>query len=256
MNTLRSFFQLTVLILMTFLVFNCEKKEEDSSDRVEPVRVDETFTLQSGSTVMLDLNEAANTLVNIVSRLNQAVVVNVEVVADNDGTTRTFERTLEPGEAFAEEFPLLVSVVAVVPVGTAAVVGEIDFESISEPVGGNGFSPSDWLYAGKVCVEGEVKNEPDQNIDCLWEKETLWQAVTKRDIELTINLTGKHDMKVELEGPPGIFQSYNMYAEPALPNNQVLQGEWEGIVAIHYLCMKSPVHNCESCDFTYDLCYE
>ena len=179
------------------------------------------------------------------------------MIADNEGTTRTIERTLAPGQAFSEEFAQLLSVQAVVPASSIPVVIALNFQVASIPTGeDNGFSASDWLATGKICLNGEVESEPDQNIDCLWETVTLWQAAFKRDIDLNITLTGKHDMKVEIEGPVGIYQVYNISAAPALPQFQVLSGQWEDIVAVHIHCIKSAVNPCESCDYTYDLCYE
>lgn len=258
MNNPKSFFLMPLLALMIIFVTNCEK-EDPITTQDEPTVIDQTFSIEAGNTLMMQADEPQNAVVQIESKAEIDLEILFEVIADNDGTTRQVSRTVEPGMAILEEFAQLLSVEVVIVPGTALPPAtNLNFVAVFVPSDGdNGFSgPNDWLHAGEVCLEGEIENEPDQDIDCLWEKETLWSAVSPRKIDLLIQNTGDHDMKVELEGPVGIYQVYNVSAAPALPQFQKLEGSWEGIVAIHYLGQKSPVNPCSSNDFTYDLCYK
>lgn len=256
MNNPKSFFLTSLLMTILFFTFSCTK-QEDTPKEPQVNLIEQTLDLEEGSTTLFESTEANNAVLNLQFSGNTSIVIKIKLIADNEGTTRIIERTLEPGRAFIEEFPQLLSLHALVPVLSVPVVAALNFQIATIPTDGdNGFSASDWLSAGKICLNGEVESEPDQNIDCLWETETLWQAVSERDIDLNITLTGKHDMKVEIEGPVGIFQVYNVSAAPALPQFQVLSGQWEGVVAVHIHCIKSPVNPCESCDYTYSLCYE
>lgn len=258
MNNPKSFFLMPLLALMIVFVTNCEK-EDPATDRNNPETINETYNLESGSTVLMEESNPQNAVIQIKSNTTAPFEILLEVIASADGTTRSISRTIPPGGFLNEEFAQLLSVAAVVIPGTPVPpASTFNFVAVFVPSDGdNGFNgPNDWLHAGVVCLNGEVQQEPDQDIDCLWEKRTLWSAVSPRDIELTINLTGNHDMKVELEGPVGIYQVYNLSAAPALPQFQKLEGSWEGIVAIHYFGQKSPVNDCSSLDFDYDLCYK
>jgi hypothetical protein len=241
---------------MLFSFTNCEKQEE-LPDRSQATTSSQSFELAEGTTTLLEPSTPSNAVISLNSAANVPILIKIKVVADNSGTVRILERTLEAGEAINEEFPQLVAVVAEVALYSVPVVTTLNFVAVYVPTGDdNGFSASDWIYAGEICLDGAVESEPDQNIDCLWDVETLWQAAGERDIELNIEITGDHDMTVDVEGPVGVYQSYNISAAPALPQFRVLSGEWEGIVAVHFHCMKSPVNPCGSCDFTYELCYK
>lgn len=256
MSNLKTFFLIPVLTIMVFFISNCEKPE-DNPDRGQPVLIDQTFSIGPNGATLLETSEPGNGVINVRCTGEAPVVIQVKLIADDDGTTRTVERTIQPGEALLEEFSRMLSVRALlIPGIPVPPVATLNFIAVYVPSDeDNGFSASDWLSAGTVCLNGEVESAPDQDIDCLWDKQTLWSAVAERDIDLNITLTGAHDMTVEIEGPVGIYQSYSISAAPALPQFQVLSGKWEGVVAVHILCQKSPVNACGSCDFTYDLCY-
>ena len=247
-----------LLALSILFISSCEK-EIPESDSNEPTKITRTFVLETGSTVLMESQEPLNAVIQLQSNANAPFDVEFEVVASSDGTTRKISRTIQAGAVLNEEFAQLLSVVAVIIPGTALPpASSLNFVAVFVPsAGDNGFDgPNDWLHAGLVCLDAEMSDDPDQNIDCLWEKRTLWSAVSPREIDLIINITGEHDMKVELEGPVGIYQVYNVSAAPALPQFQKLEGSWEGIVAIHYLGQKSPVNDCSSLDFNFDLCYQ
>ena len=256
MSNLKSFFSISVFTMMVLFVSNCEKPE-DNPGRNEPTMIEQTFSLDPNGTTLMETSEPRNGVINVRCTGEVPIVLKVKLIADNDGTTRTVERTIAPGEALMEEFPQMLSIKAfLIPGIPVPPVATLNFIAVYVPTNeDNGFSASDWLSTGTVCLNGEVESAPDQDIDCLWYKQTLWSAVAERDIDLNITLTGAHDMTVEIEGPVGIYQSYSISAAPALPQFQTLSGKWEGVVAVHILCQKSPVNPCVSCDFSYDLCY-
>lgn len=256
MNYSKSFFLIPVFTLMVFFFSNCEK-EEVPTDTPQTSTMIKTFELGETFTTLLAPAKPSNAVVNMQSSCEAPIVINVEVIADATGNTRKFERLIQPGEALSEEYPQLVAMKAKVLFLPASGGKTLNFHAVYIPTDNdNGFTASSWLSAGTICMNGDVKSEPDQDADCLWEKVTLWQAASKRDINLEITLTGAHDMKVEIEGPVGIFQDYELGAAPAQPQFQKLSGEWEDIVAVHILCKKSPVNPCGSCDYTYELCYK
>ena len=256
MNYSKSFFLIPVFTLMVFFFTNCEK-DPAIDDTLQTSSTTKTFDLGEAYTTLLAPAKPSNAVVNMQSSSDAPIVINVEVVADATGNTRKFERLIQPGEAMSEEYPQLVAMKAKVLFPPASGNSHLIFQAVYVPTDtDNGFNASSWLSAGTVCMNGDVKSEPDQDADCLWEKVTLWQAASKRDIDLEINLTGAHDMKVEIEGPVGIFQDYELGAAPAQPQFHKLSGEWEDVVAVHIFCKKSPVNPCGSCDYTYELCYK
>ncbi|AOX02158.1 hypothetical protein BJP34_24380 [Moorena producens PAL-8-15-08-1] len=106
-----------------------------------------------------------------------------------------------------------------------------------------------------ACVENEVSRQPDSSTDCLWVPDLIWQSGIRRNISLEIEATGNHDLRVELEGPVGIFQVFNVSAAPALPQFRKLTGDFEGIVSVRVQCEKSPVNSCSACTYKYKICY-
>ncbi|NET91620.1 MAG: hypothetical protein F6K45_26730 [Kamptonema sp. SIO1D9] len=110
-------------------------------------------------------------------------------------------------------------------------------------------------FLPNTCVENEVSRQPDSFADCLWVTDTIWQSRTPRKINIEIEATGNHDVRVELEEPGGVFQIFNVSAAPAPPQFRKLTGEFEDIVSVRVKCQKSPVNSCSVCKYKYKICY-
>lgn len=95
--------------------------------------------------------------------------------------------------------------------------------------------------------------EPDSDLDCLWDQRThwSWEVPSSLNIFLEIPDTGA-DITLELEGPAGIFQSFNASAPPALPQFHQLEVERDDIVAVRVQCRQSPTNPC-TCSYNYKI---
>jgi hypothetical protein len=105
-----------------------------------------------------------------------------------------------------------------------------------------------------VCVEKEVSILPYSSIDCIWNPDKIWQSKTPRNISLEIEATGNHNLRIELEGPVGIFKELHVSAAPVLPQFRKITGEFEDIVSVQVQCQKSPA-SCSACKYKYKICY-
>lgn len=200
------------------------------------------------------------------SRYPQRVIANltnrgdshVEVKVTTKKQPEPLTRKVRAGAPFVEEFEQVTSI-EVIPVdGThqpKAAIQTLDTllfyaEETAQP-----FQTLVW-FLPTTCVENEVSLLPDSSTVCLWEPDTIWQSGIPRDISLEIEATGHHNLKVELEGPVGIFDSFNVFADSDLPQYQKLTGDFEGIVSVRVQCQQSLVNSCSACQYKYKICYK
>jgi hypothetical protein len=123
------------------------------------------------------------------------------------------------------------------------------------------FEPNDaapWTIAQflpDACFAGDAVRAPDSIADCLWVQETLWTSPVPRTIDLELEITGDHDMRVEVEASNGSRDVFSILAAPALPQFRKIAERFEDVVAVHLQGRKSPVNACSALRFRYRLCY-
>jgi hypothetical protein len=258
MNFSKFFLILTVAVF-ALAATSCTK--EDPEPRPEenneaPETISFFMEPEEKTTKLFVPDQTSDMLVLCNNKGNTPLKLQLEVVADDDGTTRVLDRPIDPGASYSAEFASVVAVFCEVDPSGDPILPALDFFAIYSPTSPGGFGATDWLSAGVVCVNGEVDTPTDSDIDCLWDRDVIWESVEPRKIDLEIEITGDHDLFVDIEYEGGIYQGYNVSAPPALPQFQTLAGEWEDVVAVYIEVEKSPVNDCSNGKYDYSICYQ
>ena len=227
--------------------------KENSSPQVSWMQETVQMSCKEGSKNIFSHHCPQRVLAHFTNRGNS----NVEVKIVTKEETKPLRRKIGAGAPFIEEFEQ-VSSIELVPseadMQSETAILNLDTllfyaEEQTQP-----FQTLVW-FLPTACVENEVSRQPDSFSDCLWVTDTIWQSRISRNISLEIEATGNHNLRVELEGPVGIFQIFNVFAAPALPQFRQLTGDFEDIVSVRVQCQKSPVNSCSVCKYKYKICY-
>ncbi|AOY82583.1 hypothetical protein BJP36_24365 [Moorena producens JHB] len=230
---------------MVYQSSECMKQQ--SSPEISWMQETVQMLCKEGSRNIFRSRRPQRVLANFTNRGNS----NFEVKIVTKNCTEPLTRKVRAGAPFVEEFEQVTSIELIPsptdnqPETAVLILDSLFFyaEELTQP-----FPTLVW-FLPTACVENEVSRQPDSSTDCLWVPDLIWQSGIRRNISLEIEATGNHDLRVELEGPVGIFDVFNVSAAPALPQFRKLTGDFEGIVSVRVQCEKSPVNSCSACTY-------
>jgi hypothetical protein len=196
-----------------------------------------------------------NVLANFINRGGTKVELKISTTEHKDSVPRL----IRSGATLIEEFEKVVSIELVPskPNPNNLDRENFNFDTLIFHASGQTVPFKRWiLFLPNACVENEVSRQPDDSSACVWEKDTIWKSTIARNINLELEVTGFHDLKVEIEDSNGGLSIFKIYAPPALPQFRSLIGDFEDIVAVHVVGQRSDVNPCSTCDYKYKICYK
>ena len=191
---------------------------------------------------------------DMLTRLKNTGSGDVDLIVTTSESSVGLSRRVLAGESLIDKFRGVVDVqVACLPSLAGVASCNVDLDLVygpEEPDPIDDFALEAWYV--HVCVDDDFNVPPDQDIDCLWEMDTIWTSNTPELIDLYIEVT-RQDLQIEIEYSNNIIQQYNLSAD-ALPQFRVLFGEWDDVVAVHVLCKRSPADSCGPCEYYAKIC--
>ncbi|MDQ7005654.1 MAG: hypothetical protein Q9Q40_00300 [Acidobacteriota bacterium] len=207
-----------------------------------------SFSQGDGDVDVFDPGAARDMQATIANRSTSAV--RMEVL--REGSRAPAFETIPAGATVIREYTRVLDVVLRCEDPTGAPC-RVELDLRHGPPSASDVAPDLPLWYPGPVAQGDADLPPDSDIDCLWEEDLIWSSAVGRKIELLVEVTGDHDLRVEVEDANNTFGVHDLRAPPAFPNALSLHLIEENIIAVRIMCNKSPVNACSNCKYHYSL---